>query len=424
MKKFAVIGYPLTHSMSPQLHAMLAKESGADIDYTAIETPPHLLQKQVEAFRESFDGFNVTIPYKSDVMRFLDEIDDDARALGAVNTVSVENGKMKGYNTDYSGFKRSLEHFYNVKGKQVLVLGNGGAARAVVKAAKDLGGIVTVCGREQDKVSAFAQERGVNAVTYEKISDATLLINTTPLGMFPHCNESALCELPKGCEAVLDIIYNPLKSKLLKTAQQKGAKFCNGIEMFVNQAADAQTIWGIRSKQNTEGVCERLSYLTVGANRKKKGKGIALCGFMGAGKTTQGKRLAEEIGLDFYDSDQAIEAEYGKISLLFEKGERAFRDAETEVLKKLPSLAVVALGGGAVLRQENVEILRKKYDIVFLDTPFCEIQKRLENDTTRPLAKNKQDLLSLYNSRLEIYRQCSDAAASELSLPLLEELEW
>lgn len=245
MKKFAVIGYPLAHSLSPLLHNSAFKKLGKNCSYSAVEAKPEELEKKVEYLKKNYSGFNVTIPHKTGIVRYLDWIDEEAKKIGAVNTVLVENGKLKGYNTDAPALREALG---NPKGKKILVLGAGGAARAAAfSLSKE--NKVTIWNRTFERAFELAKEAGGEAV--ERISGAIkgcdILINTTSVGMHPNTGESPVstkefANAKKGL-LVCDIVYNPLKTKLLEISEKSGHKTISGVEMFVRQAALSEKIW-------------------------------------------------------------------------------------------------------------------------------------------------------------------------------------
>lgn len=224
--KYGLIGEKLGHSFSKEIH-----EEMNNYKYDLIE----LDKNELDAFlkEKNFKGINVTIPYKTTVIPYLDFLDENAKKIGAVNTIVNKNNLLKGYNTDYDGFLYTLEHHkVNIEGKKVIVLGNGGASRAVIAVLKDLkaGEIITVGRTLRDNSISFEE-------CYENHTDGEIIINTTPVGMYPEVDASPL-ELKtfNSCSHVIDLIYNPLETKLLRQAKEKDFYIINGLEMLVAQA--------------------------------------------------------------------------------------------------------------------------------------------------------------------------------------------
>lgn len=244
-KKFAVIGYPLAHSLSPLLHNASFKKLGLDCTYSAIEIRPEELEKKIAYLRDNYAGLNVTIPHKIAILKHLDRLDGEAERIGAANTIRIEGKEMHGYNTDGPALREALG---NPKGKKILVLGAGGAARAAAfSLAKD--NRITIWNRTAERAQELAEASGTAAETDlgKAIRNCDILVNTTSAGMHPNTEESpasetALANAKKGL-VVCDIIYNPLKTKLLLTAEKLGYRTISGAEMFVRQAALSEKIW-------------------------------------------------------------------------------------------------------------------------------------------------------------------------------------
>lgn len=244
-KKFAVIGYPLTHSLSPLLHNSVFKKLRKNCMYSAVEIKPGELEKKVDYLKKNYSGFNVTIPHKIAILGYMGQTDDDAKKIGAVNTVLVENGKLMGYNTDAPALREALG---NPHGKKILVLGAGGAARAAAFALSKRNSI-RIYNRTKERAEELAKETGGSAVERigDAIKDCDILLNTTSVGMHPNTGESPastkdLMNAKKNL-VVCDIVYNPIKTKLLAIAEQLGYRTISGVEMFVRQAALSEKIW-------------------------------------------------------------------------------------------------------------------------------------------------------------------------------------
>lgn len=239
MKRYALLGEKLSHSYSPIIHKEILKDFGIEASYELLELNQNELPKAIEKLRNhEHDGFNVTIPYKLEVMQYLDEISSEAMAIGSVNTIANKNGKIIGYNTDYFGIYNEFK-YYNVpvENKKCYVLGTGGASLAVYKALKDLGGMVVYVSRNP---------KNENTITYEQLAqeDIDVLVNTTPIGMYPNTGVSVISrELAKKAGYVIDIIFNPKQTKLLQDANSN----MNGLFMLVGQAVKAEEIWQERT---------------------------------------------------------------------------------------------------------------------------------------------------------------------------------
>lgn len=247
---FAVIGHPIEHSLSPLMHQANFNAQGLDDSYIALNIPPaHFVHLKDIAAEKELDGFNVTLPHKTAVMNFLDEIDDEAMMMGAVNTVKIEGGRWKGYNTDGRGFMESLYHHFHlatVENQNILILGAGGASRALAYQLIKAGAFVTIANRTVERVQDWPFQ--VKAVRLEEVSgllsQTDIFINTTPIGMEGYAVQqlSDLAEL-NSRTLVADIIYNPKETPLLLDAKKAGCQVMNGLDMFINQGAISYEIW-------------------------------------------------------------------------------------------------------------------------------------------------------------------------------------
>lgn len=252
MFHFGLIGEILGHSQSPEIHQKLLAALGLSGSYDLIEIPRAELAPHVEALFGKLDGFNVTIPYKTDVIPFLTDLSPEAERIGAVNTVAIHGALRKGYNTDYIGFSRTVDRIdADPKGKPVAVLGTGGAARAILQCLADRGASpILVASRHPEAVDkdfqSFAKERQAQIISYEELAgkEGYLLVNCTPCGMYPHCDAMPVSEeTARSYPKVIDIIYNPKETRLLRAAREGGADVSNGMYMLVGQAAAAEEIW-------------------------------------------------------------------------------------------------------------------------------------------------------------------------------------
>lgn len=255
-RPIGLIGHPIEHSYSPKLHNAIYEKYGINNVYLAFDVETEDLQNAIGALKVlSFAGFNVTVPHKQEVLHYLDEVDDEARVIGAVNTVKLDNGRLIGYNTDGLGFISSLNNRgHNVKGMNVLVLGAGGSSRSIcVYLAKEGVSMINIHNRTESNARALAEHLNkhyisteVNVVGKSGLTDLNpdLIINTTSIGMWPHTSESPLKNYVfSPNQLVVDIIYNPRQTKFLKDAEDAGCCFVNGLDMLVGQAIKAIEIW-------------------------------------------------------------------------------------------------------------------------------------------------------------------------------------
>ncbi|MBM7577722.1 shikimate dehydrogenase [Jeotgalibacillus terrae] len=253
--KLAVIGYPIHHSKSPFMHNSWLKECGLKGSYEALEVPPDQLGEQIEDLRKrNFSGYNVTIPHKENIIQYLDEVEDRATELGAVNTVVIRDGKSYGYNTDGDGFLKSLltkRTTKEVSDSQILIIGAGGAAKGIAGSLHSFGAEkISIANRTVIKADQLIESHGLTgdsmdlAAAQHQIGLFDIVINTTSQGMYPHIHQHALdaTEMKAGSLAA-DIIYNPLKTQFLKKAEAAGADILNGVGMFVFQGALAFEKW-------------------------------------------------------------------------------------------------------------------------------------------------------------------------------------
>ena len=387
--EYGCIGEHLAHSFSKEIHNKIASYN-YEICEVAVD--------DLEAFmiNHDFKAINVTIPYKEAVIPYLHVIDDAAKEIGAVNTIVNKDGKLYGYNTDFMGMSALADRIgIEFSGKKVLVLGTGGTGKTAVAVAKSKGAreVITVSRRI--------------GVTYEDAkrdhADAQIIINTTPCGMYPD-NYSSPIELDDyPCVvAVLDAVYNPLVTKLVAQARKKGIKAECGLYMLVAQAVFA-------SEKFTENQYDRKVIDDVFREIFLSKQNIVLTGMPGSGKSTVGKLLSEITGREFIDTDEMIVEKYGVIPAIFEaEGETAFRDKETEAIKEAAKRcgSVIATGGGAILRSENIEALKSSGKIFFLDRP---IEQLIPTDD-RPLARDAEAIKKRYEERYDLYNQTADVA--------------
>ncbi len=356
--KIALIGLPLGHSYSPEIHAKLG-----DYEYRLLE----LREEEVGPFLRAggFDGLNVTIPYKKTVMPFLDGISSEAARIGSVNTILRRpDGTLFGDNTDYYGFSLMAAPFAEkVSGRKVLVLGSGGSSRTVCTVLGDLGANVTVISRTGEN----------HYGNLERHRDAVMIVNTTPVGMFPDNGASPLSlDLFPDLEGVLDLIYNPSRTALILDAEERGIPAVSGLVMLVAQAARSSALFTGRAPDDA-------SVGSIVRQIRAEKENVVLIGMPGCGKSTIGRRLAGLMGRAFVDLDDEIIARTGMdIPVIFSQlGEEAFRDAETAALREISkrSSLVIAAGGGTPLRPENRRLIRQNSTAVFLSRPLGELAR-------------------------------------------------
>ena len=380
-----LLGRKLGHSYSPQIHGYLG-----NYNYDLFEKEPEEIPSFLK--REDVTGLNVTIPYKKEIIPYLDHLTDRARKIGAVNTVVRQsNGSLIGHNTDYFGFLSMLTRTgLQVAEKKVLVLGSGGASATVTTVLEELGATTIVISRS-----------GLN--NYDNLhlhADASVIVNTTPVGMYPNTGISPadLSQFPQ-LEGVLDVVYNPARTKLLLDAERRGLVTENGLWMLVAQAKESAE-WFTGAKIPDSKIAEIHRIL------QHQMENLILIGMPGCGKSTVGKLLAQVTGKTFYDADaQIVSMSEMGISEIFEKeGEAGFRCWETAALAQLCNRSglVIATGGGCVTRQENYDLLHQNGKIVWL-------QRDLDLLPTdgRPLSQAGK-LSDMYQVREPLYRSFAD----------------
>ena len=391
MIEYGLIGAKLGHSFSPTIHKSLF-----GYDYSLLEIP----ETEIADFltKKEFKAINVTIPYKQTVIPFLDFISETAKKIGAVNTVVNKNGKLYGYNTDFIGMRDLIQkNNIQIKDKTVAILGSGGTSKTAKAVAESLGA---------SKIYTVSHSGKEECITYEKLyeieSEIEVIINTTPCGMYPNINESAVkIEKFHNLCGVVDAIYNPLKTKLVCDAEKYGIKATGGLYMLVSQAAAA-------AEKFIEKDVSQTAVEKIYNDLYKSKENIVLIGMPGCGKTTVGKKLSEILAKDFVDTDKLIVAkENTPIPKIFKtKGETAFRDIESLVVKEVSTQSgkIISTGGGVVLRQKNIDLLRQNGKIIFLDRPIENILPTED----RPLSSNADDLKKRFQERYEIYCSSCD----------------
>ncbi len=391
--KYGLIGEKLGHSFSKEIHALLG-----DYEYELRE----IAKDELDGFmtERNFLGINVTMPYKEAVIPYLDWIHEPAKEIGAVNTIVNLEGKLYGYNTDYSGMLCLIDNAaISVEGKKAAILGSGGTSRTALVALKSLGAGEIV------KVSRNGKD---GALTYEELyknhSDVEIIVNTTPVGMYPNIFDCPVdLERFKNLSGVIDAVYNPINTTLVQKARERGIAAESGLYMLVAQAASASELF-LNENGNT------APYWLNKFNEKIKSQkeNIVLIGMPASGKSTVGKILANRLNRKFIDTDDLItERIKMPIADFFAKeGETAFRQIERRVIKDIAGEGslVIATGGGAVLREENLSALKYNGKLFFIDRPL----EKLVPTNTRPLSFDRASIEARYNERYSIYCGCCD----------------
>ena len=385
MKRCGLLGERLGHSYSPAIHARLA-----DYEYRLYEVAPEKLGEFLTG--GGFDGLNVTIPYKKAVISYCAELSPIAQKLQSVNVlVRREDGTLYGDNADAYGFAGMVRASgIQIEGKKTLVLGSGGASSTVHAVLEEMGArSVTIISRKgEDNYSNLGRH-----------ADAEVIVNTTPVGMYPNCGVSPidLSLFPK-LEGVLDIVYNPARTALLLQAEKLSVPHMGGLYMLVAQAKRTAEVFENRDIPDSE--TERI-WKELDAEMQN----IILVGMPGSGKSTVAARLAEAIDRVVFDSDAEIEEKNGATcaQLIEKRGEAAFRALESEVLAELGkrSGAVIATGGGCVTKEENYDLLHQNGVIFWLERDVDKLPRE-----GRPLSAG--DLAAMYEKRRAHYARFAD----------------
>lgn len=389
MLKCGLLGRKLGHSYSPAIHGMLS-----DYSYELFEREP----EQLEDFllHGDWNGINVTIPYKKSVLPYCRELSSLAKEIGSVNTiVRRPDGSLFGDNTDAYGFESLVKKSgIDVRGKKALVLGSGGASVTVVAMLKRLGaGSVTVISRSGED----------NYDNIQKHADAKIIVNTTPVGMYPNNGQAAVdLKTFPDCEGVLDAVYNPARTALLLQAERLGIPCAGGLYMLVAQAKRACEIFTGSSIPDSETV-------RIEKAMSARMQNIILIGMPSSGKSTIAAALGKRLGRPVYEADALIEEEAGMdIPAIFAgHGEEYFRKLETQVLRKLGAMsgAIISTGGGSVTREENYAPLHQNGRMIWLLRDTDKLDK-----TGRPVSL-RSDLNELYTQRQPMYARFADAKA-------------
>jgi len=386
--EYGLIGRNVQNSFSKLIHNKLG------YDYDLISLNEEELNKFLE--EKNFKGINVTIPYKETVLKHLNFVSSSVKSIGVCNCIVNKEGMLYGYNTDYDGVKYLLDkNNFSMTNKKVLILGTGGTCKTVSAVLKDL---------NVNKIYVASRNPNDDQISYQVAQNLEVdyIINTTPNGMIGY-SDDLLLDLSKysKLEGVIDVIYNPLKTRLIKEAEKLDIPCCNGLMMLVYQAIKASEYFF--DKEIDEHIVNEI-YCSILDSKTN----IVLIGLPGCGKTTIGELLSKELNKDFIDLDKEIvKKEERSINEIFLKdGEQYFRNIESNICKEISKEAnkVIATGGGVILNKENIEYLSKNGIVIFLD-------RKLENyliTNDRPLTKSKKDLERLHKERYNLYLSSCD----------------
>lgn len=395
--KYGLIGEKLGHSFSKEIHERLG------YDYELCEIAPEELDGFMKA--RNFVGINVTMPYKQAVIPYLDEIDDVASEIGAVNTIINRDGKLYGYNTDYYGMEKLFDHAeVDPYEKKVAVLGSGGTSKTAMAVLKSLGASEIICVSRSGEVSYDE--------LYKSHSDVEIIVNTTPVGTYPNIFDRPVdINRFERLSGVIDAVYNPLNTTMVIEAKERGIPAEAGLYMLVAQAIRASELF-----LNAKYPSYMIDVIYDGIRSEKEN--IVLIGMPSSGKSTIGRLLAEKLGQEFIDTDEMVTERINvPIKDFFALyGEEKFRDVEAGVIREIAGRGglVIATGGGAVLRRENLINLRYNGNILFIDRPL----NMLIPTDSRPLSIDRMALENLYMTRYPIYNEACDTRIEAVGTPM------
>lgn len=424
-----LIGNPVEHTLSPVIHNGIGERMGIASVYVPFQVEKEgLAAAVVGAYELNIKGLNVTVPHKNDVMGNLVEIDEAARQIGAVNTLVRVDEKhgYKGYNTDMLGLRRQIrEDGISLKGETIVILGAGGAAKAVVymcllEGAKK----IYLLNRTVEKAEQIADSmKGESLVIPMQLSDYTQILETednlvvfqaTSIGLSPNVEQVVLEDAAfyQKVKVGVDLIYNPAVTKFMQLVSEHGGKAYNALKMLLYQGVIAYELW-----HDITVPAEVIEDIYTDLKRQVYPKdNIVLIGFMGSGKTTFGKALAKHMNMEFLDTDAYIEEKAGKsIPQIFaEDGEAEFRRLETQILQYLRDSVkrtVLATGGGMPLRRENAGLLKEIGKVCYLTAAPQVIYNRVKGDGNRPLLQGEDPygtICHLMKERSPLYEQAAD----------------
>jgi shikimate dehydrogenase len=429
-----LIGEPVTHSLSPVMQNAAFEAMGLDFVYLAFAVDGRNVDLALAGCRAlGLRGFNVTVPYKEAVLPFLDDVDPEASRIGAVNTVVNKSGRLYGHNTDSRGFKRSLSDFgFEPAGRNVIILGAGGVARAIAfSLIEEVAGLTITTRKESlEKGHLLADELGPKASArdlseLEQLLDgASLLVNATSAGMIPHVDETLVSqEFLRSGLTVFDAVYNPQETRLLREAVASGSSVISGVDMLVNQGELRFEIW--TGKAPPDGVMKAAVKKALEGNSPGSIEKIILIGFMGSGKSAVGKLLARRLGRPLLDTDLMVEQKTRRtINEIFSNGnERVFRELESEAVAEASLVpdAIISCGGGAVLDPASAARLKQNSFVVYLRCAPRVLLSRLANGRNRPLLGEEgrlETINGLLSERSPVYEKLADCTIETSNMGL------
>lgn len=388
---YGLLGKKLQHSFSKEIH-----ENFTNINYSLIE------KDDIKSFFKdrNFSGINVTIPYKSDVIKYLDELSTEAKELNSVNTIINVSGKLIGYNTDYYGLDKALSYYdINVYNRDVIILGNGSTSRTIYYYCKRnmANNIIVLARNPRGNEHHFS--------TVDNYKSTTIVFNATPVGMFPNNNDDIIIQqnLLPNLVSVVDVVYNPLRSNLLIEAENRGIKAINGLFMLISQAVKSIELFHDIQISSTK-IEDYYKKLLL------KQKNLVYIGMPMSGKTLYAKLTSSIYQKDFIDLDHQVEEEMKmQIPDIFKRyGEKAFRNLETEQVEKHSKLnnKAISCGGGVILNSYNMQLLKQNGIIIFIDFPLEKLKEC--NPKGRPLLNKPNILEKMFQERYNIYKEHAD----------------
>ena len=389
---YGLIGKNLSHSFSKEIHNAFGNQNYELINTNDINS---ILESKI------YSGFNITIPYKTEIVKYIDNLDDIAKLTNSVNTVKLKDNQYFGYNTDYYGFIELIKFYkIEVNKKNILILGNGSVSNTVVLALENLKAnkIVRLCRTIKKSIDD-------TFTNFEKYNNFDVIINTTPVGMHPHNDDDLLINLSSfnSLDGVIDLIYNPLRTKLLLEAERNNVRAINGLYMLVMQAKKAHELYFN---------CDLPINLANKIYKKmlKKMYNIVFIGLPLSGKSKYAKLFEINLSKQMYDTDIEIENVINTsiFDYFHQHSEAEFRMIESEIIKILykEHNCIISTGGGAIKDEKNVELLKQNGIIVFLNKNPEEIATK--NIQGRPLIKSKDDVLRIAKERLPLYEKACD----------------
>lgn len=413
---FVLFGADLSYSISKDIHNMIFEKHNLNCEYIYVELNENQITKSFCHLKKYFKGANITIPFKTNFIQLLDEVDETAKRLNSVNTIKVDkNNKTIGYNTDILGIINSFEvDNIQLTGKKVALLGSGATANVLADVLCSKNADLTILSRNtktSNEVKENTQKNHKNCVIKTDIlenfdNSYDIICNATPVGMNKLIDKSPVSDV-SNANYIFDVIYNPFYTKLVELGLENNIKTRNGLRMLLVQAYFAEKIWNNIELDFIEEISSNLEIML--SKKRIANKNIVLIGFMGSGKTYNGIKLSNALNFSLFDSDNLIVTqENTQISEIFEKkGEKYFRYLEHKLALELSceENKVISLGGGFPIDNPNMKNLQENSIVVFIDTDINIIKERISNDKTRPLSKNFE---SLYNQRYEKYLEICD----------------